>query len=214
VSLCLDFDRGVTQLAPVEAIAQRAGRVNRRGQHPEGPAEFRVHATDSPRPYEPGAVDAARLALDSSDGALLSEETIAGWLARAYDTPWGKHWADEARHHRNAFARAFLTFTEPFADRSEYAARLEQEFDTTEVIRAADADEYRELAFGADGDPLLAAGLLIPIRWSQRSALCAAGRAAFDPDLAVWVVDAPYHPRTGLDLAPADPPEPAAETIL
>jgi CRISPR-associated endonuclease/helicase Cas3 len=75
VSLCLDFDRGVTQLAPIEAVAQRAGRVNRRGRHPEGPAEFRVHAVGSPRPYEPGALDAARAALDGSimvPGASMS----------------------------------------------------------------------------------------------------------------------------------------------
>jgi len=204
VSLCLDFDRGVTQLAPVEAIAQRAGRVNRRGRHPEGPAEFRVHPVSSPRPYEAGALDAARAALDGSDGTLLSEETIADWLTRAYDTPWGRQWTDEARHHRDAFASAFLTFTEPFADRSEHEARLDQEFDTTEIILAADVEEYRERVLGSDGDPLLAADLLIPVRWSQRAALTAAGRARPDPALGIWVTDAPYHPRTGLDLTPAD----------
>jgi CRISPR-associated endonuclease/helicase Cas3 len=214
VSLCLDFDRGVTELAPVEAIAQRAGRVNRRGRHPEGPTEFRVHDADSARPYEPGAIDAARQALTGADGALITEQTIEDWLALAYDTPWGQEWADQARYHRNAFAEAFLTFTEPFADRSEYAARLEQEFDTTEIVLAADADEYRELAFGPDGDPLLAAGLFIPIRWNQRKMLSAAGRAAFDPDLAVWLVDAPYDLRTGLNLAPDNSGSPGIETIL
>jgi CRISPR-associated endonuclease/helicase Cas3 len=214
VSLCLDFDRGVTELAPVEAIAQRAGRVNRRGRHPAGPAEFRVHAAASHRPYEEGAVAAARLALDGADGVLISEQTVAEWLARAYDTPWGKNWADEARRHRDAFSSAFLAFTEPFADRSEFAARLEQEFDTVEVLRAADADEYRGLAYGTDGDPLLAAGLLIPIRWAQRQALKAEGRAWPDPGLGLWVVRAPYDEQTGLDLTPASTRTPATETIL
>jgi CRISPR-associated endonuclease/helicase Cas3 len=214
VSLCLDFDRGVTELAPVEAIAQRAGRVNRRGRHPGGPAEFRVHATASHRPYQRGAVAAARLVLDGADGVFISEQTIGEWLARAYNTAWGRGWADEARHHRDAFASAFLTFTEPFADRTEFAARLEQEFDTVEVLLASDVDEYRELVFGTDGDPLFAAGLLIPIRWAQKKTLETEGRASFDSDLRLWMVRAPYDERTGLDLTPAGAHAPITETIL
>jgi CRISPR-associated endonuclease/helicase Cas3 len=134
VSLCLDFDRGATEFAPVEALAQRAGRVNRRGRHPDGPVEFRVHASGSARPYDAAAVDAAQLALREWDGELISEQAVDDWLARAYATTWGQDWAAEARHHRDAFAVGFLSFTEPFADRSEFAARLEQDFDTVEVF--------------------------------------------------------------------------------
>jgi CRISPR-associated endonuclease/helicase Cas3 len=204
VSLCLDFDRGVTELAPVEAIAQRAGRVNRRGRHPEGPVEFRIHEVSSPSPYDPGAVEAARAALAGTDGKIINEQAISDWLARAYATPWGRNWAEDARHQRNEFADAFLTFTEPFADRSEFAGRLEQEFDTVEIVLAADVAEYTELISGPDGDPLLAEGLLIPIRWSQLRALRATARASLNPDLGMWVVDASYNGRTGLNFMPSD----------
>ena len=200
VSLCLDFDRGLTEIAPIEAVAQRAGRVNRRGLHPGGAVEFRVHAAESPRPYEDEAVAAARLALRSAPGPLISEEIIGRWLEIAYDTPWGRAWAAEARHHKNAFSANFLTFTEPFRDRSEYAEGLENAFDMTEVILTTDLDEYRDHATGPNGDPLLAADLLIPIRRRQRGMLHAAGRAEFDCGLAVWVVRAPYDSQTGLDL--------------
>jgi CRISPR-associated endonuclease/helicase Cas3 len=213
VSLCLDFDRGVTELAPIEAIAQRAGRVNRRGRHPDGPAEFRVHPVESHRPYDQGAVDAALLALRTCPGPVISEETIGRWLACAYATAWGRQWAAVAREHRDAFGESFLTFTEPFRDRSEFAARLDESFDTTDVLLASDLSEYRDLAAGPDGDPLLAAGLLIPVRWAQRAALQKAGRASFHPGLDVWVIEAPYDPRTGLDLS-SPPAGPAPETIL
>lgn len=89
VSLCLDHDRGVSELAPVEAIAQRAGRVNRRGLHPDGWAELRVHAVTSPLPYDRGAVEAAGLALRGWDGALVSEQAIDEWLRVAYATIMG-----------------------------------------------------------------------------------------------------------------------------
>jgi CRISPR-associated endonuclease/helicase Cas3 len=207
VSLCLDFDRGASEIAPVEAIAQRAGRVNRLGLHPDGPVEFRVHAAESHRPYEEGAIDAARLALSSSDGELISEQAIGQWLDWAYDTPWGRDWADKARESRDAFEKRFLTFPEPFRDRSEFTNRLDEQFDTVEVVLREDAATYRALASGKKGDPLLAADLLIPIRWDQKARLAREGRAEPDCGLGLWVIDAPYDPRTGLDLTPADPPE-------
>jgi CRISPR-associated endonuclease/helicase Cas3 len=213
VSLCLDFDRGASEVAPVEAIAQRAGRVNRRGRHPDGPVEFRVHATESPRPYEDGAIEAALLALREWDGKLLSEQAIDDWLDRAYATRWGGNWAAAARDSREEFSRAFLTFTEPFSDRSEFARKLDEQFDTVEVLLEPDAAEYRALASGASGDPLLAAELLIPISWSQKARLASAGRARLASDLDAWVISAPYDARTGLDLT-AGKSAPERETIL
>jgi CRISPR-associated endonuclease/helicase Cas3 len=201
VSLCLDFDRGVTEIAPIEAVAQRAGRVNRRGRHPDGAVEFRVQPTESPLPYLEEAVAAALLALRASPGPEISEEVISRWLEVAYSTPWGQGWAAEARRNRDEFSASFLTFAEPFRDRGEFAAGLAESFDATEVVLRDDLDRYRDLVIGPDGDPLLAAGLLIPIRWTQRARLHAAGRARHDRSLDVWVIEAPYDPDTGLDLA-------------
>lgn len=204
ISLCLDYDRGVSELAPVEAIAQRAGRVNRRGRHPDGTVEFRVHAVESHLPYDQGAIDAARLALREWDGELLGEEATEDWLNVAYATPWGLDWADKARDSRDAFSRTFLRFTSPFEDRSEFAERLEENFDTTEILLRQDLPEYRDAL--SEGDPLSAADLLIPVSLRQRFVL----RAEYNKELGVWVTDAPYSPRTGLEIAP--PPEP--DTVL
>ena len=208
VSLCLDYDRGASGLAPVEAIAQRAGRVNRRGRHPDGAVEFRVHAVDSNRPYDDGAMDAALLALRPWDGEPLSEQAIDDWLERAYATPWGREWSGKARDSRNDFAKAFLTFTDPFCDRSEHARKLEEDFDTVEVLLHGDRDEYKEAVSGHQGDPMLAARLLIPVSWRQKAML----RGQFDEELGTWLIDAPYDRRTGLDLTPRPAGEP--ETIL
>ncbi|RBQ14162.1 CRISPR-associated helicase/endonuclease Cas3 [Spongiactinospora rosea] len=202
VSLCLDFDRGVTEIAPIEAIAQRAGRINRRGHHPEGPVEFRVHLATGPRPYDQAALDAARTALTTAPGPMVSEETIESWLQIAYATSWGQNWSTEARRHRDEFYRDFLTFTDPFDDRSEFAERLEETFDSVDVLLADDVQEYQAMS---EEDPLLAAGLLIPIRYGQLAALRAAGRAELirpDPQgrIRLWAVDAPYSTERGLTL--------------
>ena len=206
VSLCLDYDRGASEIAPVEAIAQRAGRVNRRGRHPDGAVEFRVHAVESHLPYDEGAISAAQLALGEWDGKLLTEEATGDWLNCAYATPWGQDWAARARDSRDLFSEVFLTFTDPFRDRSEFAKGLEENFDAAEVLLRADVDEYRDRLSGRDGDPILAAELLIPVSVRQRAIL----RPELNRELGVWVTDAPYSPRTGLEITrPAEP-----ETIL
>lgn len=200
VSLCLDLDRGATELAPVEASAQRAGRVNRRGLHPDGPVEFRIHTTVPPYPYDPAALDAALKALSGSDGQIISEQSIENWLRAAYDTDWGRTWANTARHARDTFTRAFLTFTEPFDDRTPYETGLGEQFDSVEVVHIDDLDEYRSRLTSGNSDPLLAAGLLIPIRYTQYQQLCRRGEVTVDRKLNIAAVHRPYSSITGLDL--------------
>ncbi|SKA23125.1 CRISPR-associated helicase, Cas3 family [Marinactinospora thermotolerans DSM 45154] len=222
VSLCLDFDRGISELAPVEALAQRAGRVNRRGRHPEGVVEFRVHEpepdqTGRPKhhPYPAGAIDAARHALNRAPGPTISEHTIGEWLRLAYDTEWGRQWTHDARRARDDFERDFLTFTIPFEDRSEYATGLDEAFDTVEILHADDVEEY---GTRCAAHPLLAAELLIPIRYTQLQTLRKAHRLHPLPGKAgkprLWSTDVPYHPETGLDLTMTAGPAPSTETIL
>lgn len=207
VSLQLDFDRGAVENAPIEAVAQRAGRVNRRGLHPDGVVEFRVHRTESPRPYAPGAVDASWGALTTllAEGTdTLGEQDIDRLLALAYGTNWGAEWQETARLARDTFARDFLTFTDPFHDRSEFAGRLSEQFDSVEVLHRDDLDEYRALITGPDGHVLRAAGLLIPLRYAQLKTY----NGQYDRRLGVHLIDGEYEESTGLE-PPAEP-----ETIL
>ncbi|MET8013308.1 CRISPR-associated helicase Cas3' [Streptomyces sp. NPDC005271] len=205
VSLQLDFDRGAVELAPVEAVAQRAGRVNRRGLHPDGPVEFRVHRAPGPRPYDAGAMEAAWQALTKlvEEGAdTLSEQDIDRLLALAYETDWGKDWADAARRARDAFASEFLTFTDPFHDRSEFAQALSEQFNSVEVLHRDDVEEYATLTAGRKGEQfLLAADLLIPLRYSQLKIY----QAQYDRHLGVHVVNGEYDLTTG--LKPSQEPE-------
>ncbi|WP_434740695.1 CRISPR-associated helicase Cas3' [Micromonospora sp. SH-82] len=198
VSLRLDFDRGATELAPIEAVAQRAGRINRLGRHPDGPVEYRVHRGDTPHPYQPEALEAAWSALAAAPGPVMSEQTIDHWLNLAYDTDWGRRWAEQARDSRDAFGDTFLTFTEPFSDREEFLDGLRESFDTVEVLLQADRPEYERLTTGPDGHALLGAGLLIPLRYGQWRALGSVGTVGRH---RIPVVDAPYSLETGLDLS-------------
>ncbi|MEU8097213.1 CRISPR-associated helicase Cas3' [Streptomyces rubiginosohelvolus] len=207
VSLQLDFDRGAVENAPVEAVAQRAGRVNRRGLHPEGPVEFRVHRTEAGRPYDAAAVAASWEALSVlvAEGVeTLSEEDVERLLGLAYDTDWGRAWERQARWARDAFAEDFLSFSEPFHDRTEFARGLSEQFDSVDVLRSEDIEEYRDLTTGPEGHPLRASGLLIPLRIGQLKTY----DARYERGLGVHVLnDGVYDAATGLRPSPDWEPE-------
>ena len=80
----------------------------------------------------------------------------------------------------------------------EFARGLDENFDTTEVLLRSDLPEYRDRLSGREGDPMLAAELLIPVSLRQRAIL----RPELNRELGVWLTDAAYSTRTGLEVSP------------
>lgn len=79
VGVDLDLSALVTELAPGSALAQRAGRVNRRGVRPSGPVVIVSPPTDADfelPPYEADDLTAARSWLD---GLLEAGRTLSPW---------------------------------------------------------------------------------------------------------------------------------------
>jgi CRISPR-associated endonuclease/helicase Cas3 len=203
VSLGLDFDRGVSEIAPVEALVQRMGRVNRMAHHPERVVEFRVHNTAGRSVYDPQALSLAWAALGAYHDHEVGEADFQRWLDEVYASPYGAAWVQAARVAREQFRASFLTFTPPFEDRAWLEEAFDEQFDGVDVVLAADLAEYRRLA--TDEDPLLAADLTISLQWRQVAALRANGAAWKDDGLRLWVIDAPYDDRLGLSLRRGPP---------
>lgn len=209
VSLDLDFDILHTSAAPLEALIQRFGRVNRLNGRDQ-PAPVTVHHPDYAARSKGGgeeyadkvyAAEPTRLGWDilaRHDGEPLDERLFTDWLNEVYASPWGQQWRSDVERVRTEFTRRFLAFDPPFDDRSDLAAAFDQMFDGVEGVLAEDLEDYRaELNRGKAPQTrkaarLLASGYLIPLPDHARRL----GR--WDKQLGLIVIDADYTEEKGL----------------
>jgi CRISPR-associated endonuclease/helicase Cas3 len=210
VSLDVDFDVLFTAAAPLEAMLQRFGRVNRLGHRP--PADVIVHApTYQQRQGEPGEfadgvyprdpVEAGWQILCRNADELVDEGQAAGWLDEVYATNWGRHWRVEVADRRQKFEVGFLAFEYPYRSREDLEDEFDRLFDGTEAVLAADREQYeQELTRPVRDDgradraagKLLGEEYLVPLPyWASRS-------AGWDRRLRVAIVDGDYDPEHGL----------------
>ncbi|WP_433709492.1 CRISPR-associated helicase Cas3' [Nocardia sp. CA-084685] len=206
VSLDVSFDALHTSGAPLEALIQRFGRINRTGTR--RPSDVVVH---TPRystrragadefadgVYEREPTELTMSILTANNSAALDEHTLGTWLDQLYQTKWGQQWTDQVRHHRDRFAEDFLSFTLPFDDsRAQLADKFDELFDGAEAILAEDRDDYATALDSVD-DPragrLLGSQYLIPLPHYGRYL------GAYDQQLKVVVINADYSQTHGLE---------------
>ncbi|MGY4958572.1 CRISPR-associated helicase Cas3' [Streptomyces nigrescens] len=203
VSLDVDFDVLFTAAAPLEALLQRFGRINRIAARP--PADVIVHApawttrrgqngeyADGIYRREP--VETGWQILTEHDGHVIDEADATGWLDTIYASGWGDQWRSDVLQHRDDFERAFLRFEHPYDDRDRLTDTFDKLFDGTEAILATDQAKYEAALDEAPGTAgrLLADNYLIPMpHWAGRL-------TAYERRLNVRIIDGDYTSDRGL----------------
>jgi CRISPR-associated endonuclease/helicase Cas3 len=200
VSLNVDFDVLYSDPAPLEALLQRFGRINRK-QQKDTPEPKLVYVCDSlPEKctiYDRDLVAAALEQLALWDGLVLSEDRVQVMLDWVYAGPRGEIWERQLRAAIDQFEREVLSASRPFTSDERIMRAFEDLFEGQEVLPVKYVKEY-ERRRDSDDEAVLADGLMVPITNGQFHRLRRSKQLDFRDGYMVARVE---YGRAGLDLA-------------
>jgi CRISPR-associated endonuclease/helicase Cas3 len=204
VSLNIDLDTLYSEAAPLEALLQRFGRVNR-GHAANTPLAdvYVVREQDTKavqKIYDLDLIDAGLACLEEADGEPIDESRVSAWLKRVYTGAALEKWEQEYTASFEAFQREVMRSLRPF-NSSDLDKQFEELFDGVDVLPSIFLDVYEQHI--RDGEYLEAAQWLVPMAWRDYKRLEKFGKAWHEPlgkhgDL--FVVNVPYKSDSGLDL--------------
>lgn len=194
VSLDLDFDTIITEPAPLEALIQRFGRVNRRGKKGIVPVRVLTQSIDDERVYDADLVSKAVDVLRENNNSTIDELKINEWLNVIYAGIESK-FTNEVLRHKEEFKTSCLKTLRAFNSNPELAERFDELFDNTEVLPKSLEKEFELLYAKSVID---AKSLLVPISWRQ---LCKNKNfISLNTEWGVRIIDKPYDNKKGLVL--------------
>ncbi len=200
VSLDIDLDMIYTDPAPLEALLQRFGRVNRQHLKESAPVcVFRGPVPDKPRPYEPELIKAALAVLERHDGKLIDEAQVSNWLDEVYARPEiSEPWVQTYQREYTEFCESALAELRAFQSDDKLEEAFYSAFESVDVLPE---NLYEKYLKARDESPLDASQFLVPLQWRQYGRLLGQGRAYSDEEGKLKLVRAYYDEETGLDLS-------------
>lgn len=165
VSLDIDLDTLFSDPAPLEALLQRFGRVNRSGRR-GSQAEVNVFTepADGQRIYSAELIQRCLSVLRDHNGHMLDENLVNHWLDEIYSDRVAERWESEYRKAVKEFEQACLEPFRPFHTVSRIESQFHRLFDGIEVLPSCLCQEYEA---NLESEPITADELLVPLRWGQ-----------------------------------------------
>lgn len=196
VSLDIDLDTIYTEPAPLEALVQRFGRINRRRlQAGLAPVHVFRQPVDGQMIYDERLVQATLQILEREAGRPIDEGAIGLWLDEIYAGEIAERWQRDFDHTASEFEATCIRTLRAFqADRS-LEELFYRAFDSIEVLPDQLYDEYARLK---EEEPIRANELLVPISWRRYHGLAGKGLVRRGDRETPTVVLTPYDSQIGL----------------
>lgn len=173
VSLDIDLDVLYSDPAPLEALVQRFGRINRRRLHPDlAPVHVFCRPDDGQKIYAADIVKRTIDILKREDGRPIDESSIGSWLDEIYAGEIAEQWQNEYARAASEFEATCIRTLRAFQSDLMLQEEFYKAFDGLEVLPNDLYDEYARLY---EEDPIRAHDLLVPISWRSYHALARQG---------------------------------------
>lgn len=197
VSLNIDLDVLFSDPAPLEALVQRFGRVNRKGRLALAPVYVFGEPDDGQGIYDPRLVRGTLEVLASAAHENpLHEGLVQEWLDEVYRTEgFWQDWENIYTETAQEFRESFLGTLSPFSSDPGLERAFDRLFDGTEVLPLCLEEEYQRLQ---KERPLEASELLVPISWGRWHQLRLSQRIWTEPGEWPPIVDVSYSETLGL----------------
>jgi CRISPR-associated endonuclease/helicase Cas3 len=199
VSLDIDLDTIYTDPAPLEALVQRFGRINRR-RKAKDLAMVNVYRqpADGQRIYADALITGTLAVLERENGKPLDESAVGRWVDEIYEGEVAERWKADYKHAAAEFEATCIRPLRPFQADEHLEDLFYKAFDGLEVLPWALHDEYQALK---EDNPIRAGELLVPISWGRYHALANEGRVLPRDRHEPYVVRARYDSEIGLNFA-------------
>ena len=205
VSLDIDLDTIYTDPAPLEALVQRFGRINRAMKLDIAPVHvFTTLQNDDDKPihmiYDQRLLEGTLKVLYRENGKRIDESKIGGWLDEIYDGEVAEHWKQEFEEAAKNFEEAVLQTLRPFQSDQALKQQFYKAFDGIDVLPDCFWDKYEMLMDAKTPEARFEAHqLLVSISYPRLHQINSKRRKLTEE----WpiVVDIPYSSDGGLDLS-------------
>ncbi|MFN3266587.1 MAG: CRISPR-associated helicase Cas3' [Deinococcales bacterium] len=163
VSLDLDFDTIISEPAPLEALVQRFGRVNRRGKKGIVPVYVLTQPRDGQRVYDDRLIERGLDQLERCQHQVIDERTISNLLDGVYQGEVLQDFVQKTQKTAREFAAQTLEQLRAFEHDKDLERQFDRLFDGIQVLPACFLEEYTRLL---ENSPIRASGLLVSApRW-------------------------------------------------
>ena len=196
VSLNIDLDVLYSDPAPLEALVQRFGRINRGRRLKIASVNVFKEPSDGQRVYLSSLVqEALNLLIKYADGRVLEENAVQMWLDEIYTGTILEEWENEYQKAAKEFREAFINNLRPFSSNYSLTEAFARLFDGMEILPACLEQDYRDMY---KQDSIAASQYLVPVSMSQWHRMKHNKQVLPKPDMWPPVVDVLYCPEVGL----------------